>query len=175
MRPIQSQGVKQLLYDAKSAAGKFNHRFVHTEYLLLGLLKHTNSATNLLRTTGVDCREMSEACKKRCRVGHHDSEENIKLTPRAQHVMALAGEQMLELSHRDMDSRHILLGLLMEDEGLGGIILREHGITADSIRQNIIDEDRQLLASNSPDTLQPKTGLISRKSAGSLWRMWSRT
>ncbi len=175
MRPIQSQGVKQLLFDAKEYAGKYNHRFVHTEYLLLGLLKHTNSATKILRENGFDCRQLSETCKKQCSKGHHDPEENLKLTPRAQHVMALAGEQMLDLGHKDLDSRHIMLGLIMEEEGLGGIVLREAGLTPEILRNIILEEDRKLLVSDVIDTPLQKTSMISRKSTSSMWKMWSRT
>ncbi len=175
MRPNQSQGVKQLLYDARSYANKFHHRFIHTEYLLLGLLKQSNSATVILNDHGYNCRKLSDICKKRCQKGHHDLEENLKLTPRAQYVMALAGEQMLDLGHENMDSRHVLLGLLIEEEGLGGRVLREAGLTSDKVRKFIIDDPIDSSDKLSPDPASTSTKQVSSKPINSLWRMLCRT
>ncbi len=133
MRPPYSSGVQRLLRNAQRAAGRYNHRFVHTEYLLLALLKDDNGATQLLREMKHDLNGLRRKCESKCHRGEHPMEEPLKLTTGVQHVFALAHEQMRELGDKSVDTRHVLLGLLMEEEGVGGGVLRHEKITPDAI------------------------------------------
>jgi ATP-dependent Clp protease ATP-binding subunit ClpC len=133
MRPPYSSGVQRLLRNAQHYSGKYHHRFVHTEYVLLALLKDSNGATQLLREMGRDINALRRKCEAKCHRGEHPMEAERKLTPRVQHVMALAHEQMKQLGHSAVDTRHVLIGLAIEDEGVAGELLRKEGLTADGI------------------------------------------
>lgn len=133
MRPPYSSGVQRLLRNSQHYAGKYHHRFVHTEYVLLALLKDSNGATQLLREMGRDTNVLRRKCEAKCHRGEHPMETERKLTPRVQNVMALAHEQMKQLGHSTVDTRHVLLGLLIEDEGLAGELLRKEGLTAENV------------------------------------------
>jgi ATP-dependent Clp protease ATP-binding subunit ClpC len=65
-----------------------------------------------------------------------------RMTPRVQQVMAIAGEEMNNLGHDALDSRHVLLGILQEDHGVAGDILRRNGITVEAVRTAIVEEDK---------------------------------
>jgi ATP-dependent Clp protease ATP-binding subunit ClpA len=162
VRPTYSNGVHRLLANAQAAAGKYRHRFVHTEYLLLGLLQERSSATGLLKSLGVERERLKRACEKRCKRGEHVMEGEIKLTPRVQHIMALALEEMQKLGHEKLDSRHVLLGMLLEEEGAAGEILREAGVTAEAVREAIL----------SPTSAQSESGEESteRTKPRSFWK-----
>lgn len=134
MRPGYSAGVHRLLTHAQQVAGQYRHRFIHTEYLLLGLLKERNTATRVLRSLGVERERLRRACERRCRRGQHEMEGEIKLTPRVQHIMALATEQMQAMGDRELNTVHVLLGMLLEEEGIAGQVLRQSGVTADAVR-----------------------------------------
>lgn len=138
MRPTYSTGVHRILANAQEAAGKYRHRFVHTEYLLLGLLQERNSATGILKSLGLERDHLRKTCERRCKRGEHVMEGEIKLTPRVQHIMALATEQMQAFGHEKLDSRHILLGILLEEEGAAGKVLREAGVTVEAVRTAIL-------------------------------------
>jgi ATP-dependent Clp protease ATP-binding subunit ClpC len=138
VRPTYSHGVHRILANAQEEAGKYRHRFVHTEYLLLGLLHERNSATGLLKSLGFERERLRKACERRCKRGEHVMEGEIKLTPRVQHIMALAAEQMQTMGHAKLDSRHILLGILLEEEGAAGEVLRQSGVTEDVVRAAIL-------------------------------------
>ncbi len=133
MRPPYSSGVQRLLRNSQHYSGKYHHRFVHTEYVLLALLKDTNGATQLLREMGRDVNGLRRKCESKCHRGEHAMEEPLKLTPRVQNVLALAHEQMKQLGHTEVDTRHVLLGLILEEEGVASELLRKEGIMPDAV------------------------------------------
>lgn len=139
MRPTYSTGVHRILAGAQEAAGKYRHRFVHTEYLLLGLLQERNTATGILKSLGCEREQLRKMCERRCKRGEHVMEGEIKLTPRVQQIMALATEQMQNFGHEQLDSRHVLLGILLEEEGAAGEILRQAGITTEAVKAAILN------------------------------------
>ncbi|MCS6775474.1 MAG: Clp protease N-terminal domain-containing protein [Chloroherpetonaceae bacterium] len=134
MRPVYSAGVHRLLTHARQAAGQYRHRFIHTEYLLLGLLKERNTATRVLKSLGFERERLRRTCERRCRRGQHEMEGEIKLTPRVQHIMALAAEQMQAMGDRELSTVHVLLGMLLEEEGIAGQVLRQSGVTVEAVR-----------------------------------------
>ena len=133
MRTPYSSGVQRLMRHAQNVSGKYYHRFVHTEYLLLALLKDANGATELLRSMGRDGISLRRKCEAKCRRGEHPMEEALKLTTGVQNVLAIAHEQVRALGHRTLDTRHVLLGLIMEDEGVAGHLLRHEGLTSEAV------------------------------------------
>ena len=56
-------------------------------------------------------------------------EDNLKLTPRVQEILAFAGEECKKLEDEKIDTRHVLLGIIREDGGIAGNVLREAGLT----------------------------------------------
>lgn len=158
----------RVLANAQTAAGRYKHRFVHTEYLLLGLLQERNSAARILKTLGYDRERLRNACKLRCRNGIHTMQENLKMTPNAQHIMTLAGQQAKALGHSSIDSRHILLGALLEEEGIAGDVLRSEGLTADAVRAAIIREQEE---TDRQPSYQPAPAPVPK----TFWKIWSRT
>src|SRR3974377_1978191 len=111
---------QQVLALARKEADRFNHNFVGTEHLLLGLIKLGQGvAVNVLQKMGLDL----EIVRKE--VGKHVGpppgtkiEGNIPYTPRVKKVLALAGKEAQALHHSYVGTEHILLGLLREGEGV---------------------------------------------------------
>jgi ATP-dependent Clp protease ATP-binding subunit ClpC len=171
MRPAFSTGAYQVMQLAQEAAGSYRHRFVHTEHLLLGLLEERNSATLLLKSLGYERRSLRRACEARCEYGHHQMEANLKTTSRVDTILALAAEQMAELGHEKIDSRHLLLGMLLEEEGIAGQILREAGLTYEDARAEMV----------APGALSEAPARIAARPARPaatpqpFWRRWLRT
>jgi ATP-dependent Clp protease ATP-binding subunit ClpA len=67
-------------------------------------------------------------------------ESGLKLTSRSQAVLKLAEKQREALGHRQLDTTHVLLGLVLEEEGIAGSVLRGAGITAEAVRAAIRGE-----------------------------------
>lgn len=177
MRPTHSKGVRRVLDNAHVAAGRYRHRFIHTEYLLLGLLQERNSATKLLKVLGFERERLRDACKRQCKTGEHATEPNQKLTPRTQQVMALAGEQMQALGHSEIDTRHLLLGLLLEEEGIGGKVLRHAGVTYQAVYDEMArpePDEHESRQSNAKES-ERFPSRVERPMSKPLWKLFSRT
>ncbi|GEM_PF-4296058 len=157
MRTPYSSGVQRLLQNAQNVSGKYNHRFVHTEYLLLALLKDTNGATELLRSMRRDVVSLRRKCEAKCHRGEHPMEEALKLTTGVQNVLAIAHEQVRALGHKTMDTRHVLIGLILEDEGIGGEILRHEGLTSEAILSAIHSSGSTKTPQLDHESMQPPT------------------
>ena len=111
---------KEVLALALKEAKRFNHAYVGTEHLLLGLIKLGQGvAVNVLERMGLDLERVRMEVEKH--VGPHPETkmtENISYTPRAKKVLALAGNEAQALKHSYIGTEHILLGLLREGEGI---------------------------------------------------------
>lgn len=164
----------RVLANAQSAAGRYKHRFVHTEYLLLGLLHEKNSAVRLLESLGYDRDRIQQACKKHCRKGEHVMQDNLKLTPNTQRIMLLAEQQCKALGHRELDSRHILLGMVMEENGEAGEILRHSGLTEDAVR-DAIQRGAGKGTSASHQVTPPRPSMVQPADTKPFWKLWGRT
>ncbi len=156
MRPNYTDGVRRLISHAQAASTRDNHRFVHTEYLLLGLLQERNSATQILKTLGIDRKTLIHACEARCRRGTHGKDTGLKLTTRTQQVLIFAEKEADAAGEKKVSTPHVLLGLLLEQEGVAGAILRDAGVTVEAVRTALASSpEASESASSEPVTHRP--------------------
>ena len=110
---------QQVLTLARKEAERFNHNYVGTEHLLLGLIKFGEGvAVSVLQRMGLDLERVRMEVEKH--VGSHPETNmvgNTPYTPRVKKVLALAGKEAQALKHSYVGTEHILLGLLREGEG----------------------------------------------------------
>jgi ATP-dependent Clp protease ATP-binding subunit ClpC len=137
MQPNYTEGVRRMLSAAQTAAARYDHRFVHTEYLLMGLLQERGAATQMLKTLGYDPKALLKTCTARCEHGTHGKDSGLKLTTRAQQIMLLATQEAERQGDGKVRTTHVLVGMLEELDGIAGEVLREAGLTADVVRAAI--------------------------------------
>jgi ATP-dependent Clp protease ATP-binding subunit ClpC len=127
---------------ARKEAERFNHNYVGTEHLLLGLIKLGQGvAVNVLQKMGLDLQRVRMEVEKH--VGSHSKTNmigNIPYTPRAKKVLALAGEEAKALNHSYVGTEHILLGLLREGEGVAAQVLKSLEVDPARTRNEILKE-----------------------------------
>jgi len=127
---------------ARKEAERFNHNYVGTEHLLLGLIKLGQGvAVNVLQKMGLDLQRVRMEVEKH--VGSHPKTNmigNIPYTPRAKKVLALAGEEAKALNHSYVGTEHILLGLLREGEGVAAQVLKSLEVDPARTRNEILKE-----------------------------------
>jgi len=111
---------QQVLALARKEADRFNHNYVGTEHLLLGLIKLGQGvAVNVLQKMGLDLETVRSEVEKQVGSGPETKMVgNIPYTPRVKKVLALAGKEAKSLNHSYVGTEHILLGLLREGEGV---------------------------------------------------------
>jgi len=133
---------QQVLALARKEADRFNHNFVGTEHLLLGLIKLGQGvAVNVLQKMGLDLDTVRLAVEKEVGTGPDQKlAGNIPYTPRVKKVLALASKEAKALNHTYVGTEHILLGLLREGDGVAARVLKNLEIDIEQTRQEILKE-----------------------------------
>src|ERR1700747_1122137 len=131
---------QQVLTLARKEAERFNHNYVGTEHLLLGLIKLGQGvAVNVLQRMGLDLERVRTEVEKH--VGSHPETNmigNIPYTPRVKKVLALAAKEAKALHHPYVGTKHILLGLLREGEGVAARVLKSLEVDIERNRNEIL-------------------------------------
>src|ERR1700739_3157128 len=133
---------QQVLALARKEADRFNHNFVGTEHLLLGLIKLGQGvAVNVLQKLGLDLETVRMEVEKQVGTGPDQKMiGNIPYTPRVKKVLALAAKEARALNHTYVGTEHILLGLLREGDGVAAKVLRALDVDPARTRNEILKE-----------------------------------
>ena len=133
---------QQVLALARKEAERFNHNYVGTEHLLLGLIKLGQGvAVNVLQKMGLELETVRAEVEKQVGAGPEGKiVGNIPYTPRVKKVLALAGKEAKSLNHSYVGTEHILLGLLREGEGVAAVVLKNLDVDIEKTRNEILKE-----------------------------------
>jgi ATP-dependent Clp protease ATP-binding subunit ClpC len=133
---------QQVLALARKEADRFNHAYVGTEHLLLGLIKLGQGvAVNVLERMGLELDTVRLEVEKEVGSGPpQKSPGNIPYTPRVKKVLALANKEAKALNHSYVGTEHLLLGLLREGEGVAARVLKRLDIDIQRTRNEILAE-----------------------------------
>lgn len=133
---------QQVLALARKEADRFNHNYVGTEHLLLGLIKLGQGvAVNVLQKMGMDLSTVRMEVEKQVGAGPETKlAGNIPYTPRVKKVLALAAKEAKALNHSYVGTEHILLGLLREGEGVAARVLESLEVDIERTRNEILHE-----------------------------------
>ena len=131
---------QQALQLARNEAERFNHQYVGTEHILLGLIAlGEGEAVNVLEKMGVDLESLRLEVEKAVGQGQDtQTVGQLPMTPRAKKVLALAATEAKELNHSYVGTEHILLGLLREDEGVAARVLKNLNVDLARTRVEVL-------------------------------------
>ena len=144
---------QQVLALARKEADRFNHAYVGTEHLLLGLIKLGQGvAVNVLERMGLALDVVRMEVEKEVGSGPpQKTAGNIPYTPRVKKVLALANKEAKALNHSYVGTEHLLLGLLREGEGVAARVLKRLDVDIQRTRNEILAE---IDPNFSPDDLE---------------------
>jgi ATP-dependent Clp protease ATP-binding subunit ClpC len=133
---------QQVISLARKEADRFNHDFVGTEHILLGLIKLGQGvAVNVIQKMGLDLETVRLEVEKHVGTGPGQKIAGpLPLTPRVKKVLQLAQKEAKVLNHTYVGTEHILLGLLREGEGVAAQVLRSLDVDLDLTRKEILKE-----------------------------------
>lgn len=131
---------QQVLGLARQEAGRFNHNFVGTEHVLLGLIQLGQGvAVTVLGKLGLDLESVRLEVEKQVGTGPDQKVfGNIPYTPRVKKVLALAAKEAKTLNHTYVGTEHVLLGLLREGDGVAARVLSHFGVDVEKTRLEIL-------------------------------------
>ena len=127
---------------ARKEAERFNHNYVGTEHLLLGLIKLGQGvAVNVLQKMNLDLDTVRLEVEKQVGTGPETKQlGNVPFTPRVKKVLALASKEARALNHSYVGTEHILLGLLREGDGVAARVLKNLEVDIERTRTEILKE-----------------------------------
>ncbi len=142
---------RKVMQLANQEAQRFNHEYIGTEHILLGLVKEGSGvAANVLKNLDIDLRKIRLEVEKI--VQHGPGGEQVVMgrlphTPRAKKVIDYSVEEARNLNHNYVGTEHLLLGLLREQEGVAAQVLMNLGLKLEDVREEVLN----LLGHNMPN------------------------
>ena len=144
-----SERARRVLSLAQEEAQRFNHNYIGTEHILLGLVRETEGvAARVLSNLGVDLSKVRSAVEFIIGRGERPAQGEIGLTPRAKKVVELAVDEARRMNHTYIGTEHLLIGLLREGEGVAAGVLESLSVTLDKVRS----ETHRILSQSSPQS-----------------------
>jgi ATP-dependent Clp protease ATP-binding subunit ClpC len=126
---------------ANQEAQRFNHEYIGTEHILLGLVKEGSGVgANVLKNLDVDLRKVRLEVEKLVKAGPEMvTMGKLPQTPRAKKVIEYAIEEARNLNHNYVGTEHLLLGLLREHDGVAAQVLRNLGLKLEEVREEVLN------------------------------------
>ena len=130
-----SERARRVLSLAQEEAQRFNHNYIGTEHILLGLVRETEGvAARVLSGLSVDLTKVRSAVEFIIGRGERPAQGEIGLTPRAKKVVELAVDEARRMNHTYIGTEHLLIGLLREGEGVAAGVLESLGVNLEKVR-----------------------------------------
>ena len=132
---------RKVMQLANQEAQRFNHEYIGTEHILLGLVKEGSGvAANVLKNLDVDLRKIRLEVEKLVQSGPEMvTMGKLPQTPRAKKVIEYSMEEARHLNHNYVGTEHILLGLLREQEGVAAQVLMNLGLKLEEVREEVLN------------------------------------
>ena len=158
-----TERARKVLSLAQEEAQRFNHNYIGTEHLLLGLVREGEGvAAKVLSNLGVELNKVRSAVEFIIGRGDRLVLGEIGLTPRAKKVIELAVDEARRLNHHYIGTEHLLLGLVREGEGIAAGVLESLGVNLEKVRTQTIQVLSQASSPHHSDPKHSKTPTIDQ-------------
>ncbi len=156
---------RQTLMLAKAEAERFNHDYIGTEHLLLGVLAlNEGVAVEVLKAMGLNLPQLRMEVEKSCGTGGPTKKSGTPpLTPRLKRVLVLAAQEAAAMNYNFIGTEHLLLALLREGESQAARVLQNLGVKPEEVRQAVI---KALDPDYLPEGAEPGGGEPQQPSPG---------
>ncbi len=150
-----TERARRVLTLAQEEAHRFNHNYIGTEHILLGLVREGDGvAAKVLANLGVELNKVRSAVEFIIGRGDRTVLGEIGLTPRAKKVIELAVDEARRLNHSYIGTEHLLLGLVREGEGIAAGVLESLGVNLERVRA----ETTRILSQSAPQAAAAGSG-----------------
>ncbi len=160
---------RKVMQLANQEAQRFNHEYIGTEHILLGLVKEGSGvAANVLKNLDVDLRRIRMEVERLVQSGPEMvTMGKLPHTPRAKKVIEFSMEEARNLNHNYVGTEHILLGLLREQEGVAAQVLVNLGLKLEEVREEVLNLLGHGLEGSEGGERGGREGSGGRESSGS--------
>ncbi len=134
-----TERARMVVVHAQEEARHFNHNYIGTEHMLLGLLREDEGvAARALGSLNVTLDEVREQVESIVGYGMEETSGHAPFTPRSKRHLEFALREALRLGHSYIGTEHILLGLVSENEGVAALVLSNLGADPDKVRREVV-------------------------------------
>ncbi len=134
-----TERARKVLNLSQEEAQRFQHNYIGTEHLLLGLVRlNEGIAIKVLNDLGVDVSKVRPAIEHIIGRGDRIVLGEIGLTPRTKKVIELAVDEARRFNHHYIGTEHLLLGLVREGEGIAAGVLESMGVNLEKVRSQTV-------------------------------------
>jgi len=134
-----TEKAKRAIMIAQEEAINFNHDYIGTEHILIGLVEEEEGiASQVLRELGVNADKVKEEVERLVGRGEYQQANEVTFTPRAKKVLELASQEASQLKHNYIGTEHILLGLIKEGSGMAIRILADLGVNPENVYSEVM-------------------------------------
>ena len=166
-----TERARQVVVLAQEEARTLKHNWIGTEHILLGLLRQEEGlAAQVLESLAVPLERVRADVVAIVGCGEEATPNRIPFTPRAKKVLELALQEALLLKHEHIDTEHLLLGLVRENEGVASRVLLDLGADAQKVRGTVLES---LPPPKDEDERQARRSADAFARAEALRRVWS--
>ena len=132
---------KKVMNLARQEAQRFNHEYLGTEHVLLGLVQEGSGvAANVLKNMGIELDKIRMEVEKIVKTGPSMvTMGQLPFTPRAKKVLELSMEEASNLGHNYIGTEHLLLGLIKENQGIAAQVLLNLSVKLEDVREEVLD------------------------------------
>ena len=155
---------KKVMNLARQEAQRFNHEYLGTEHILLGLVQEGSGvAANVLKQMQIDLDKIRVEVEKIVKTGPSMvTMGQLPFTPKAKKVLELSLEEASNLGHNYIGTEHILLGLIKENEGIAAQVLMNLGVKLEDVREEVLD----FLGADAADDEDDESGMGDTPTGG---------
>src|SRR5690348_6870356 len=147
-----TERARRVLSLAQEEAQRYQHNYIGTEHLLLGLVREGEGvAAKVLLKLGIELNRVRSSVEFIIGRGDRIVLGQIGLTPRAKKVIELAIDEARRLNHHYIGTEHLLLGLVREGEGIAAGVLESLGVNLERVRSETIRVLSQNLPQSHPE------------------------
>ena len=153
---------------AQEEARKFNHNYIGTEHILVGLIREDGGvAAKGLESLGISLDAVRQQIEEIVGIGEQAPSGHVPFTPRAKKVLELSLREALQLGYDYIGTEHILLGLIREGDGVAAQVLVRLGADLNQVRQEVIQRLHGFQGEDEPGSQRAvqRPGLLSRVDA----------
>ena len=174
-----TEKARRVIFFARYEASQFGNPRIETEHLLLGLLREDRSLANRFMNSGRSIGEIRDDIERHTKRGERISTSvEMPLSDECTKILKMAGDEADSLEHRYIDTEHLLIAILWEEQSLASRLLRERGLKPDTIRAELakrstsVSDEAPAAFQGSARTSQEAVTTLNSFLAGTKWYNW---
>ncbi len=165
-----TEKARRTVFFARYEASQFGSSYIETEHLLLGLLREDKALANRILRSAAQIDSIRKQIEAQTTIPEKISTSvDLPLSHECKRVLAYGAEESERLNYKHIGTEHLLLGLLREKECFAGQLLREQGLTVDSVREQVQQSAPPLAQSGSASFARLDEWLAEREARGGIW------